>query len=48
MAIEVTDNFQSYSSGLFKDTTCHNTVDYLNHAVILVNIKASELAGFTK
>ena len=36
LAIEVTDNFQSYSSGLFKDTTCHNTVDYLNHAVILV------------
>lgn len=36
VAIEVTDNFQNYISGIFKDTTCRNTPNFLNHAVILV------------
>ena len=36
IAFEVTDEFESYSSGVFVDSTCNQDPEHVNHAVLIV------------
>ncbi|XP_039629036.1 pro-cathepsin H [Polypterus senegalus] len=36
LAYEVTSDFMHYSEGVYTSTTCHNTTDKVNHAVLAV------------
>ena len=36
IAFEVTNEFESYSSGVFVDSTCNQDPEHVNHAVLIV------------